>query len=325
MIKRKMIRARIASILLSAMLVTGGSTAYACADAYDLPDTSRWTIFVAGTNVTKTDEIELVEGITYDWDSDILTMENFSYEGTNFFTYTNEESAPDDGAQESEDYDYEDCDMNDYDDDFDGRFDDEKYVENMFSFSGVIYRHGNLSIVLKGDNHITVDDEPVPEGFSYAPPINVSGNVTYLGTGSLQITNSTTGVSRMIYGSDRSLNSINDSDSEVEFDTFDASGSVPEDERVFNSEEINYDTSHDKSVADGTYLSNIDSNNKVQTRSMKDQLAGNFETNKHTSESESTPSTGDTADFGFMLITLGSSLAGILIYLYRKSSHIEDL
>lgn len=81
-------------------------------------------------------------------------MENFSYEGTNFYTYTNDESDPDDEAQESEDYDYEDRDMNDYDDDFDGRFDDEEYAENKFSFSGVIYRYGNLSKVFLKDEII---------------------------------------------------------------------------------------------------------------------------------------------------------------------------
>ena len=351
---KKIRKVRIASVIMAAMLAAGGSVSNSYADIYDLPENSRWTIFVAGTDVVRLDNGEYVKGVTYDWDSDILTLNNFNYEGSNYFvTDSSIDSSYDTGNYDDE---YDDEEIRDYEDDSDSDEHDDEYTsdEDMqdsspLRVSGVIHRFGNLTIELKGENHITVNDESVPSGFVAASPVNVNGNVTYLGSGSLEITDDLSGTTRTIYGSDSSnydstdytndfigrddnsdcISNATDLDSDVEAnnpdnssDTYYTSSDI-EDNTLTASGYAPVSTYGDLSSGDNGITSSVgesevtnpDMYREVRNATDVGGVTGNLQGKDNNSTCESFPVTGEEANLSFMLIALGASLAGILAYI----------
>jgi len=171
-------------------------------------DTAK--VFVAGAGLT--DENRAGEGWSYDAESNALTLDSFSYEGTGLFasTSSDDESDAEDGSdEEDEEYSDEEWEDEEYydeeweDEEYYEEYEDEEYAdaedeegaeeETAEPVKGVIRSEGDLTLSLKGESRITITDEGSDEGYA----INVAGELKVEGGGVLYIR---TAAGEKVYG-----------------------------------------------------------------------------------------------------------------------------
>ena len=216
-----------AVVILTAMLIT----LFCCAPAHALDYTSAkysngaGALYVAGVPVSGSSS---GSGWSYDPSTNTLTLDSYNYTGTGIFNVAIDSSEdcevinwndiPDaddedgedwdeddedwdeddeDWDEDDEDWDEDDEDWDEDDEDWDEDDEDVEYVymstQAYVEHKGVIESDGSLTIRLNGVSRITVTDSG--SNASYA--LNIAGNLTTEGSGTLYVT---TSAGTVIYG-----------------------------------------------------------------------------------------------------------------------------